>query len=82
MYSQQYFEVLAVIMATENVTQEHTATEEEEVIVRNWQSDGTNSDGSCHSPEDKLGHLLEKKGAQKGSDDRDLDYIPKQQEVW
>jgi hypothetical protein len=81
-YSQQYFEVLAVIMVTENVAQEHTTTEEDEAIVRNWQSDGTGSDGSYHSPEDELGHLLQKRGAQKGSDDCDPDYIPKQQEVW
>jgi hypothetical protein len=50
--------------------------------MKNWQSDGSGFDGSYHSPEDELGHLLEKRGAQKGSDDRDPDYIPEQQEVW
>jgi hypothetical protein len=35
-------------MATENVAQEHIAIEEEEAIVRNWQSDGTSSDGPYH----------------------------------
>jgi hypothetical protein len=69
-------------MATENVAQEHTATEEEEAIVRNWQSDGANSDESYHSPEDELSHLLPKRRAQKGSDDRDPDYIFEQQELW
>jgi hypothetical protein len=72
-------------MATENAAQEHT----EEAIVMNWQSDDSNSDGSknngsprlWHSPEDELGHLLDKRRAQKGSDDCDLDYIPEQQEV-
>jgi hypothetical protein len=49
-------------MAKENVAQEHTTTEEEETIVRNWQSDGIGSDGSYHSPEDELGHLLQNKG--------------------
>jgi hypothetical protein len=52
-------------MATENAAQEHTVTEEEEVIVRNWQSFGANSDGSYHSPDDELGHLLQKRGLRK-----------------
>jgi hypothetical protein len=81
-YSQQYFEVLVVIRATENVAQEHTATEAEETIVRNWHSDGASSDGSYHSTEDGLGHLLQNRGTQKGSDDRDPNYIPEQEEVW
>jgi hypothetical protein len=49
--------------------------------MNNWQSDSSNSDGSYHSPEDKLGHLLEKRGrgvARKDPDDRDPDYIPEQ----
>jgi hypothetical protein len=62
-------------MMTENVAQEHIAAEENEAIVRNWQSDGVNSDESYHTPEDKLDHLLLKRGAQKGSDDHDPDYI-------
>jgi hypothetical protein len=50
--------------------------------VRNWHSDSASSDGSYHSPEYELGHLLEKGGeGQKDSDDRDPDYIPEQQEV-
>jgi hypothetical protein len=49
--------------------------------VRSWQSDGASSNGSYHSLEDELIHLLEKRGARKGSDDRDPDYIPEQQEV-
>jgi hypothetical protein len=77
-------------MAMENVAQEHITIEEEEAIVINWWTDGSNSDGSknngsprsWHSPEDALGHLLEKRRAQKGSDDHDPDYIPEQQEVW
>jgi hypothetical protein len=69
-------------MVMENMAQGHTTVEEEEVIMKNWQSDGSGSDGSYHSPEDELSHLLEKRGAQKGSDDRDPDYIPEQQEVW
>jgi hypothetical protein len=69
-------------MMTENVAQEHTTAEEEEAIMRNLQSDCASSDGSYHRPEDELNHLLPKWGAQNGSDDRDLDYIPEQQEVW
>jgi hypothetical protein len=60
-------------MATKNAAQEHTAAEQEEAIVMNWWSDGSNSDGSknngsprlWHSPEDELGHLLEKSGGSK-----------------
>jgi hypothetical protein len=70
---------LVVIMSTENVAQGHTTVEKEEAIMNNWQSYDS---GSYHSPEDELGHLLEKRGAQKGLDDRDPDYIPEQQEVW
>jgi hypothetical protein len=50
-------------MATENAAQEHTTVEEEEAIMKNLQSD---YDGSYHSPENKLGHLLKKRAAQKG----------------
>jgi hypothetical protein len=63
-------------MSTENAAQGHTTFEEDETIMKNLQSDGSGSDGSYHSPEDELGHLLQKRGAQKGSDDRDPDYIP------
>jgi hypothetical protein len=80
-YSQQYFEVLAMIMVIEKVAEEHTTTKEEEAIVRSCQSDGASSDASYHSPKDELSHLLHKRGVQKGSDDRDPDYIPEQQEV-
>jgi hypothetical protein len=47
----------------------------EEVIVElNWQFDDSNSNGSENSgsyenPEDELGYLLQKRGAQKGSDE-------------
>jgi hypothetical protein len=44
--------------APENIAQEHTTTEEEEAIVRNWLSDGASSDASYHSPDDELDHLL------------------------
>jgi hypothetical protein len=70
---------LIVIMSMENVAQGQNMAEEEEAIMNNWQSDDS---CSYHSPEDKLGHLLEKRGSQKGSDGRDLDYILEQQEVW
>jgi hypothetical protein len=57
-------------MVTDNAAQEHIAVEEEEVIVMNSQSIDSNSDGSknigsprlWHSPDDKLNHLLEKRG--------------------
>jgi hypothetical protein len=44
-------------MATKNAAQEHTAAEEEEAIVMNWRSDGSNSDGSPRSwhSQDELG---------------------------
>jgi hypothetical protein len=74
-----------VIMSAENVAQGHTMVEEEDeaVIMKNLQSGGSDSSsGSYHSPEDEFSHLLLKKRAQKDSDDRDPDYIPKQQEVW
>jgi hypothetical protein len=64
--------------APKNAAQEHTMTREEEAIVRNWRSNEASSVGSYHSPEDEFGHLLQKRGAQKGSDDRDPDYIPEQ----
>jgi hypothetical protein len=50
--------------------------------MKNLQSGGSgSSSGSYHSPEDEFTHLLPKKRVRKGSDDCDLDYIPKQQEV-
>jgi hypothetical protein len=63
-------------MSTENAAQGHTTFEEDEAIMKNLQSDGSGSDGSYHSPEDELSHLLQKRGAQKGSVDCDPDYIP------
>jgi hypothetical protein len=53
---------LAVIISTENAAQGHTMVKEEETIMNNWQSDDS---GSYHSPEDELGHLLEKRGLRK-----------------
>jgi hypothetical protein len=52
----------------------------------NWQSgdsdnNGSNNSGSHENAEDELGHLLQKSGAQKGSNERDPDYIP-EEEVW
>jgi hypothetical protein len=44
-------------MLTENAAQGHTMVEEE-AIMKNLQSDGSGSNGSYHSPEDELGHLL------------------------
>jgi hypothetical protein len=70
---------LAVIMSMENAAQGHNTLEEGEGIMNNWQLDDP---GSYHNPEDELGHLLEKRVAWKGSDDRDPDDIPEQQEVW
>jgi hypothetical protein len=69
-------------MVMENVSQGHTTVQKEEAIIKNWQSHGSGSDGSYHIPEDELGHLLEKSGTHKGSDDHDPDYIPEQQELW
>jgi hypothetical protein len=67
-------------MSTENAAQGHTTVEEEDeaIIMKNLQSGGSgSSSGSYQSPEDEFAHLLPKKKAQKGSDDRDPDYIPK-----
>jgi hypothetical protein len=72
-------------MSTKNTAQGHTAVEEEDktIIMKNLQSGGSgSSSGSYHSPEDEFTHLLPKKRAKKGSDDRDPDYIPEQEEVW
>jgi hypothetical protein len=66
-------------MSTKNTAQGHTAVEEEDktIIMKNLQSGGSgSSSGSYHSPEDEFTHLLPKKRAKKGSDDRDPDYIP------
>jgi hypothetical protein len=60
-------------MATENAAQGHTTVDEEEAaIAMNWQSgnsnnNGSDSSGSYKNPEDELGYLLQKRGAQKGS---------------
>jgi hypothetical protein len=74
-------------MATENVAQGHTTVDEEEVVVElnrqfgDSNNNGSKNSGSYENPEDELGYLLQKRGAQKGSDERDPDYIPKE-EVW
>jgi hypothetical protein len=74
-------------MVTENAAERHTTVDEEETAVAmNWQSDdsdnnGSDNSGSYETPEDELGYLLQKRGAQKGSDERDPDYIP-EEEVW
>jgi hypothetical protein len=60
-----------------------TVEEEEEAIMKNLQSGGSDSSsGSYHSPEDEFAHLLPKRRAWKCSTDCDPDYIPNQQEVW
>jgi hypothetical protein len=75
------------LVAIENAAQGHTTIDEEEVIVAmNWQSDdfnnnGYDNSGSYESPEYELGYLLQKREAQKGSDERDPDYIL-EEEVW
>jgi hypothetical protein len=74
-------------MAAENATERgKTANEEEDAVVIRWQSDdsdnnGSDNSGSYENPEDELGYLLQKRGARKGSDERDPDYIP-EEEVW
>jgi hypothetical protein len=74
-------------MATENAAQGHTTVDEEEATVElNWQfgdsnNNGSKKSGSYENPEDDLGYLLQKRGARKGSDERDPDYIP-EEEVW
>jgi hypothetical protein len=74
-------------MATENATQGHTTVDEEEVVIElNWQFGESNNNESKNSrsyenPEDELSYLLQKRGAQKGSDQRDPGYIP-EEEVW
>jgi hypothetical protein len=54
------------------VAQGHTTVDEEEIAV---------DSGSYENPEDELDYLLQKRGARKGSDERDPDYIP-EEEVW
>jgi hypothetical protein len=62
-------------MAMENVAERHTTADEEEATVAiNWQSSdsdniGSDNGGSHENPEDELRHLLQKSGAQKGSDE-------------
>jgi hypothetical protein len=61
-------------MATENVAQDHTTVDEEEVTVEmNWQFGDSNNNGSDNSesyknPEDELDYLLQKRGARKSLD--------------
>jgi hypothetical protein len=74
-------------MAMENMAEHHTiADEEEATVAMNWQSDnsdnnGSDNSGSYENPDDELDYLLQKRGARKGSDERDPDYIP-EEEVW
>jgi hypothetical protein len=62
-------------MAMENAAEHHTTADEEEVVVAmNWQScdsdnNGSDNSGSHENPEDEHIHLLQKSGAQKGSDE-------------
>jgi hypothetical protein len=72
-------------MATENVTERYTTANEEEVVVAmNCQSgdsnnNGSDNSGSYESPEDELRYFLHKRGARKGSDKRDPNYIPEEE---
>jgi hypothetical protein len=50
--------IMTMENAPKNAAQEHTMTEEEEAIVRNWQSNESSSVGSYHSPDDELSQLL------------------------
>jgi hypothetical protein len=62
-------------MAMENVTERHTTANEEEVALAmnlpsgDSDNNGSDNSGSYESPEDELGYLLHKRGAQKGSDE-------------
>jgi hypothetical protein len=62
-------------MAMENAAQGHTTVDEEEVTIEmNWQFGNSNNNGSDNyrsyeNPEDELGYLLQKRGAQKGLDE-------------
>jgi hypothetical protein len=62
-------------MAMENAAERHTTADEEEATVAmNWQSgnsdnNGSDNSGSYENLEDELGYLLQKRGAQKGSDE-------------
>jgi hypothetical protein len=62
-------------MTVENAAQGHTTVDEEEVTIdSNWQfgdsnNNGSENSGSHENPEDELGYLLQKRGAQKGSDE-------------
>jgi hypothetical protein len=72
-------------MVTESAAQGHTIVDEEEVIVElNWQFSDSNNNrsensGSYENPEDELGYFLHKRGARKGSDKRDPNYIPEEE---
>ncbi len=73
-------------MATENMVERHTTADEEHAAVAmNWQSgnfdnNGSDNSGSYESPVDELGYLLKKRGARKGLDEWDPDYIPEEEE--
>jgi hypothetical protein len=62
-------------MAMKNAAQGHTTVDEEETAVEmNWQfgdsnNNGSDNSGSYENPENELGYLLQKRGAQKGSDE-------------
>jgi hypothetical protein len=62
-------------MVTENAAQGHTIVDEEEIAVElNWQFGDSNNNrsensGSYENPEDELSYLLQKREAQKGSDE-------------
>jgi hypothetical protein len=72
-------------MVMENVAQDHTTINEEEAAVAlncqsgNSNNNGSDNRGSYESPEAELGYLLQKRGAWKGLDESDLDYIPEEE---
>jgi hypothetical protein len=63
-------------MLMENTTQGHTTVEEEEAVMKNLQLDSSGFNGSYHILEDELSHVLEKRRARKGLDNRGPNYIP------
>jgi hypothetical protein len=62
-------------MTTENVAQGHTTVDEEDVTIElnsqfgDSNNNGSENSGSYENPEDELSYLLQKREAQKGSDE-------------
>jgi hypothetical protein len=73
--------VLGLLMAAhgdgECGSRPYSVDEEEAAVAMNWQSgdsnnNGSNNSGSYETPKDEFGYILQKRGAQKGSDEPDL----------